>query len=129
MKQKKRLEEYLSVLEKEEDDILKEDPDKLIAHINLERNIINELTSFRKILDPLEVIYYQSPYKKDNHIEKMKKTVDSLVNRVQVKAHNNKEKLNTAMVNIKNNMKEIKKKVLTKSVYNNVDSVMLDING
>lgn len=51
-KQKEKLENYLVLLDKEEDDILKKDPDKLILHIELEKNIIEEIGELKKILDP-----------------------------------------------------------------------------
>jgi len=129
LEQKKRLEDYLFVLDKEHEDISIEDPDKLIEHINLEKNIINELISFRKILDPLEIIYYGSPYKKDSEILNMKNKVDSLVDKVKVKSKENKEKLTTVLEKIKIDIKELKKKGLVNTVYNNVDSKILDLIG
>ncbi len=129
LEQKKRLEDYLFVLDKEQEDILIQDPDKLIEHINIEKNIINELVSFRKILDPLEVIYYGSPYKKESDILNMKNKIDSLVDKVKVKACENKEKLTSVLEKIKVDIKELKKKGLANTVYNNVDSKILDLIG
>ncbi|MBN2545458.1 MAG: hypothetical protein JXB50_06660 [Spirochaetes bacterium] len=129
LEQRKRLEDYLLVLDKEHEDISIQDPDKLIEHINLEKNIINELVSFKKILGPLEIIYYGSPYKKDTDILNMKNKIDSLVDKVKVKSKENKEKLTSVMEKIKTDIKELKKKGLENKVYNNVDSKILDLIG
>ena len=63
--QKVKLEDYLYLLEKEEEDIINKDPERLIAHIDLEKNILTELTLLKKVLNPLESMYFDSSYKKD----------------------------------------------------------------
>ncbi len=69
--QKERLTTYLKVLDEENNDIKAKDADKLLAHISIEKSIIDELASFRKILEPLDLIYSESPYKKDDIIDKL----------------------------------------------------------
>lgn len=127
--QKKRLEEYLAILEKEEEDIIKQDADKLIEHIQLENNIVEEIVSFRKILEPLEIIYFNSPYKKDNEILIMKSNIDNMLKRINEKQKVNKEKLSQVMENIEGRIKEIKKRIFTRPIYYTGDSRILDLNG
>lgn len=129
LSQKEKLEEYLMLLEKEDKDLIEEDPDKLIAHINLEKNIIDELSSFKKILTPLEVIYFNLPYKKDIEILNLKQSIESLSKNVMKKTSKNKEKLETIIVKIQAEIKGLSKKKLSRSSYNQVKPQMVDVNG
>lgn len=129
LEQKRRLEEYLTLLEREEEDIIKEDADRLIEHINLEKNIIDEITSFRKILEPIEVIYFNDPYKKDRDIIAIKANVDNMLQRVKSKANENKEKLATVISKIDVEIKNLRKRGLTRAVYSGNESQILDLNG
>ena len=127
--QRERLKEYLSVLDHEKEDIIKEDPDKLIAHIKLEHNIIDELSSFKKILDPLEVMYFNSPYKKKNEIIDLKKDIEDLSDQVKIKSINNKETLDSVLVKIKTDLKGMNKKKVARNSYNDAESNLVDIDG
>lgn len=127
--QKKRLEKYLTILEKEGDDIENADADKLLLHIEIEKDIVNELVSFKKILEPLEVMYYNSPYKKDESLIDIKSSITNLSDQIKVKSDENKEKLEIVLENVKTDLKSNKKNNVAKSVYGNVDSRLVDICG
>ncbi|MCK4799174.1 MAG: hypothetical protein KAT05_17510 [Spirochaetes bacterium] len=129
LNQKTKLEGYLDLLEKEEEDILLEDPDKLIAHIDFENQIINELSSFKKILEPLEIMYFKSPFKKESALIDIKTNIDKLSHQVKTKTNQNREKLETICIKVKAELKGSSKKGLLKSTYNNVDSRLVDISG
>lgn len=127
--QKEKLEGYLDILENEETDLKQEDPDKLIEHINLEKDIINELNSFKKILIPLEKIYYNLPFKKDLEIFNLKSSIDNLSKQVVNKTNKNKEILDTVLVKIKADIQGIAKKKTKRNTYEFVDTRLVDING
>jgi hypothetical protein len=128
LEQKERLTQYLDVLEKEETDLVNEDPDKLISHIELENNIISELSSLKKIMTPLEVIYFNSPYKKDDLIVGLKKNINELTKQVKAKAGSNKIKLDTIIISAKDKLENLKNK-RERSIYDNIDSRLVDIKG
>jgi hypothetical protein len=129
--QKERLENYLKILEEETDDIIKEDADKLLAHIEIEKVIIDDLTSFKKILDPLEKMYINSPFKKDETIFNLKSSLEKLTGKVKNKSTENQEKLETALIKVKANLQNIsaQKEKFGRNVYDKADSRLVDING
>jgi hypothetical protein len=127
--QKDRLAEYLNLLEKEEDDIINKDPDKLIAHIDLEKNILLELSLLKKVINPLETAYFKSPYKKDNSVFELKDSINKLSNQIEIKSNKNKRTLELALDNVKAELKGIRKKGITNSTNDKVDSRLVDICG
>lgn len=127
--QKAKLEDYVILLEKEAEDIVNKDPDKLIAHINLEKNILTDLSMLKKVINPLQVIYLNSPYKKDNSIIDLENSIDKLTNQIKEKSGKNKEQLETSLDQVKTELKGIRKKGITNSSYNNVESRLVDIRG
>lgn len=127
--QKSRLKEYLKILDHEKEDIINEDPDKLIAHIELEHNIIDELSSFKKILDPLEIMYFNSPFKKQDDIIDIKKDIEMLTDHVKIKSVSNREKLDSVLFKVKADLKGMNKKKVSRNSYTEADSTLVDING
>jgi hypothetical protein len=128
--QRNKLEEYLTILEKENNDIIEEDADKLIAHIDLEKNIIEDLTDFKKILEPLEKMYSNSPYKKDDNLMNLKTSLDRLTGQVKEKSVANKEKLEIVLEKVKLNLANVSaKNKIFKNTYETARSTLVDING
>jgi len=128
--QRNKLENYLKILDGEEEDIANKDPDKLIEHINLERNIVDELFSFKKILEPLEKMYDASPYKKDSSLSDLKTSVDKLTTQIKTKSEDNKVSLDVVLDKMKIDIKNIaSKNKFIKNGYNTPESGFLDITG
>jgi hypothetical protein len=128
--QKNKLEEYLKVLENEKDDINSNNADKLIEHINLEKNIIDDLNDFKKILEPLEKMYDDSPYKKDENLFKLKSSLEKLTNEVKLQSHDNKLKLDVVLDKVKADLKETTAKTrMFKNTYGEVSTRLVDLNG
>jgi len=129
LSQKEKLQNYLAILEMEESDIKSQDADRLIRHIEAEKNIIDELNSFKKILDPLEVIYSNSPYKKDSAIAELKNGIKKLSTQVAIKSEKNKEILDTVIKGVKLNLKNKQKLNVGVNSYKRVESHYIDISG
>ena len=128
LSQKLRLEEYLELVKKEDENLLKEDPDKLIAHIDLERQVVDELDSLKKIAKPLEIMYLNSSNKKNTELVNIKNRIGSLSDKITTKSINNREKLETILVRVKADLKEFSKPKTSKT-YDNIDSNIVDICG
>ncbi len=126
LSQKEKLEKYLELLEKEESDIVEKDADKLLEHIKIEQNIIEELNSFKKILEPLEKIYFKLPYKKEEAIFKLKDSISNLSFKIKNKSENNKKLLNIELEKIK---VELNKANFNKNIYDKNIPKFIDING
>lgn len=126
--QKKRLTEYLSVLNCESKDISDKDADKLQNHIRLESNIISELNSFKKILEPLEIMYRQSPYKKNDSLDDLKEGIMKITAKVQEKSKENQQMLDNMLQEMKNQTNVLPKRNITKDSYTKSESRFIDIS-
>lgn len=131
LEQKEKLEDYLKILDAEKEDILQKDADKLLNHISIEKEVINELSQLKVILEPLEVMYRSSPYKKDESLNGLKNCIEKLSKNVQEKAEVNTDHLSVALDNLKKNMKTIRSKTgYTNRVYTKTgDPRMVDLKG
>ncbi|MBQ3923472.1 MAG: hypothetical protein II707_09255 [Spirochaetales bacterium] len=124
--QKQRLTNYLNVLEHESNDIAEKDADKLQAHVKLESNIVSELNAFKKVLDPLEVMYQQTA-DKDDSLDDLRAGIMSITAKVQEKSDENKKMLDSVLADMRNQIDTLPKRNLSKS-YSNVDSRFIDIS-
>jgi hypothetical protein len=131
LNQKKKLEDYLVILDKEssENHMTYNDADKLISHIELENNIIKDLENFKKIITPVEAIYLNVYKDADNNIVKLKSSIDLLTKKVITKSTENRNKLETILVSIDTDVSGIVKKKLSKAIYNSAVSKVLDVTG
>jgi len=57
LQQREKFRKYLEVLDRERDDIEEGDVDTLAAHVEMEEQIVSEIYTFQKAIDPLEEIY------------------------------------------------------------------------
>jgi hypothetical protein len=57
IQQREKFRRYLDVLDRERDDIQEGDVDTLAAHVEMEEQIVSEIYTFQKAIDPLEEIY------------------------------------------------------------------------
>ena len=55
--QRGKFERYLEVLDRERGDIESGDVDRLVAHVEIEEQIVSEIYTFQKVIDPLEELY------------------------------------------------------------------------
>ncbi len=124
--QKQRLTNYLNILEHESNDIAEKDADKLQAHVKLESNIVSELNAFKKVLDPLEVMYQQTA-DKDDSLDDLRAGIMSITAKVQEKSDENKKMLDSVVADMRNQIDTLPKRNLSKS-YSNVDSRFIDIS-
>jgi type I site-specific restriction endonuclease len=127
--QRNRLSHYLDILEAQEKDINTEDADKLMGHIDIESEIINELQQFKKLLVPLEEIYYKLPYKKDDTLFHLKESIEKLSGDVKVKSNDNKLKLETLIQKVQLNLRNFNKTKINHSPYAVAQPGMVDISG
>jgi hypothetical protein len=57
IQQREKFRKYLVVLDREREDIEEGDVDTLAAHVEMEEQIVSEIYTFQKAIDPLEEIY------------------------------------------------------------------------
>ncbi len=67
--QRRKFERYLLVLDHERSDIESGDVDRLVAHVELEEQIVSEIYTFQKVIDPLEDLYRSAfPLAQENDV-------------------------------------------------------------
>lgn len=81
--QRKKFNEYLIVLETQEQSIDEENIDAIIHHTELEQSIIGDIFTIQKVIEPIEkMCRFSSPEKDDEDIAKLKDDLDKLQVRV-----------------------------------------------
>ncbi|MFP3042456.1 flagellar biosynthesis protein FlgN, partial [Treponema primitia] len=55
--QRDRFQEYLNVLDKQQDVIEKGDTEALLSHVELEEHIVSDIFNIQKVINPLEDMY------------------------------------------------------------------------
>ena len=123
--QKQRLTNYLKVLDHESADISEKDADKLQAHVKLESNIVSELNAFKKVLDPLEVMYQQTVDNNDDSLDDLRAGIMSITRKVQEKSDENKKMLDSVLAEMQSQINTLPKR---NTLYNKVDSRFIDIS-
>lgn len=129
--QRKKFQEYLIVLEKQEFSIDEGDTDKLTVHTQLEENILNNIKNLQKVITPMEDMYRQT-HENDNEIPVLKADLTDLHEKVQAQNEINRTKLTSSLAVVRtklNNFNNPYKKA--KSVYTKTQSTatMISLEG
>ena len=56
--QRSKFREYLTVLEKQQDSITSENPENLLAHTELEQQVVKNIASLQKVIVPMAKMYH-----------------------------------------------------------------------
>ncbi len=128
--QRGKFREYLTVLEKQQDSITAENPESLLAHTELEQQVVKNIASLQKVIVPMAKMYranaasYTSPAAEEAEITKIQNDLSDLqdkvlkqnaINRDLLKVHI--EQLRSQISNFKNPYKA------NRSVYTTVQPV------
>lgn len=127
--QRNRFYKYLEVLDHEENDILTNDVEKLEYHAELEQNIVKEIISFQKVIDPLNRMYKLTVKENDTEIPKLQESLQRIQEEVMQRSIRNQELLRERMEGIRNEIKTLKKARKNKPVYDDYQNrpSMIDI--
>jgi len=126
-KQRGKFQEYLNVLEKQQDSITAEDPETLLAHTELEQQVVKNLANLQKVIVPMSKMYRNSSnapaIADDAEIQKLQGELSALQTRVLKQNEINRDLLRVHIDKIKiqlNNFKNPYKN--NRSVYANAQS-------
>jgi hypothetical protein len=107
LQQRQKFQEYLTVLEKQELVIQKEDTEGLLAHTELEQNILTNINTLQKVITPLEVMYKSTAHK-DDEIPLLKADLLQLQQEVLEQNMKNRQILKSHMTNIRTRLAQFK---------------------
>jgi hypothetical protein len=131
--QRNRFRQYLEVLDKQKDLIVRGDAEGLNRHVELEEKILSDIFSIQKVIDPLEAVFQAAvPVREAAEVPSLKASLEDLKNEAKIRLERNKNFLSTEMVRIRKEIKHLggKSFVSRPSIYadSGVPS-LIDISG
>ena len=109
VRQRERFQAYLELLEAEESSIRDDDAEKLLAQVEIERTIIAEIFTLKKVILPLESLYQAAyPGGADSTVPRLKAALDTMGQ--QIFAHNarNRRLLKERMESLRREITELR---------------------
>jgi len=118
---------YLELLEREEQSIRSGDSNRLVAQLEMERSIIADIFTLKKVIAPLETLYQAAYPETENTIPRMKATLEAM--NTEVIAHNarNRALLRDRMEELRKEMGSLRAWPRDSSPYAEVVPRMVDI--
>jgi hypothetical protein len=134
IQQRQRFYNYLSALEKQQAVIETGTTEELLAHVELEEQIVADIFSMQKVIDPLEDMYQSAiPYASGDDIPAIKITLENLKNQAADRFAHNKDLLSSRMAKIRAEITNLRNNPFTsasRSMYQNtVTASFVDIQG
>ena len=83
--QRKKFQEYLNVLEKQETSISKEDTNAIITHAELEQQVVAGIKNLQKVIVPMSELYNNSAKGTHAESDETVKNIQEDLNRLQTK--------------------------------------------
>ena len=118
--QRSKFQEYLTVLEKQQDSISNENTEALLAHTELEQQVIKNISNLQKVIVPMSKLYKASKINasaEDNSINKIQEDLNDLQTKVLKQNEINRDLLRLHIDNIKTQINSFK------NPYRNLSSV------
>ena len=118
-KQRAKFREYLSVLEKQETSITTENPETLLAHTELEQQVVKNIANLQKVIVPMSNMYKsvatasgnavaQNDEKEAQSIQQLQNELSDLQNRVLKQNEINRDLLRVHIESIRNQIQNFK---------------------
>ncbi len=129
--QRNKFQEYLNVLEKQHTKIQMDDTDAVMAHAELETQIVANLSSLQKVIAPMQDMYNAVvagpgiPDTEENSVLKMQKSLAELQHKVLRQNEKNRSLLKLHMEQIKGQLSTMQ----AMNPYRGKSSVYADTNG
>jgi hypothetical protein len=108
IKQRERFKDYLEVLDKQKNVIEKGSAEDLLAHVELEEQIVADIFSIQKVINPLEDMYRTSYPEKEAEVPQLKAALEELKAEAVLRSERNKELLSKRMAEIRSEIKSLR---------------------
>ena len=100
--QRDKFREYLTVLEKQENSIATENADALLAHTELEQQVVSNIMSLQKVIAPMSDLYNKRGGQRDEEsIVSLQKDLSSLQTQVLAQNKRNRDLLRSHIDSIR----------------------------
>ncbi|WP_428769635.1 flagellar biosynthesis protein FlgN [Treponema sp. HNW] len=118
LQQRRKFQEYLTVLEKQETTIDGEDMDKLLAHTELEQKIIGNISELQKVIKPMEDLYKAAYPDNQTEIPVLQADLSQLQTRILLQNEKNRSALRLHINSVRSKINALKNPYAkTRSVY------------
>ncbi|MCL2192140.1 MAG: flagellar biosynthesis protein FlgN [Treponema sp.] len=136
-RQRDRFRNYLALLESQQAAIGSGSGEEILAHVELEEQIVSDIFSIQKVITPLDDMYRAiTPHDfADDEIPALKTSLEDMKVRVQAQSAKNRELLSARMAEMRTEMDTLKDNPFLKnvrhSVYggNTVTASLIDVQG
>ena len=124
--QRGKFREYLTVLEKQQDSITSENPENLLAHTELEQQVVKNIASLQKVIVPMAKMYHAgntpaASSAEEAEITKLQNDLSDLQDRVLKQNAINRDLLRVHIEQLKSQIAGFKNPYKNnRSVYSNV---------
>ena len=134
IQQRERFHNYLAALEKQQTVIESGNVEELLVHVELEEQIIADIFSIQKVIDPLEDMYQSViPFSSNDDIPALKVTLENLKSQAAVRSAHNRDLLSSRMAEIRTEIAELRNNPFAsnaRSVYHHsMSASLVDIKG
>lgn len=119
MQQRARFQQYLTVLEKQETSIETENSENLLAHTELEQQVVANIMELQKVIVPMTKLYKERGVNiEDESVTAIQKDLDDLQKQVLAQNEKNRQLLKSHIVQIRKQIATLKNPYKTaRSVY------------
>jgi hypothetical protein len=134
IQQRERFHNYLAALEKQQAVIESGSIEELLSHVELEEQIIADIFSIQKVIDPLEDMYQSTiPFASGDDIPTLKVTLENLKSQAAIRSAHNRDLLSSRMAEIRTEIAELRNNPFinnSRSAYHNsMSASLVDIKG
>lgn len=119
MQQRAKFQQYLTVLEKQETSIETENSENLLAHTELEQQVVANIMELQKVIVPMTKLYKERGVNiEDESVTAIQKDLDNLQKQVLAQNEKNRQLLKSHIVQIRKQIATLKNPYKTaRSVY------------
>ncbi|MBQ0161877.1 MAG: flagellar biosynthesis protein FlgN [Treponema sp.] len=119
MQQRAKFQQYLTVLEKQETSIETENSENLLAHTELEQQVVANIMELQKVIVPMTKLYKERGVNiEDESVTAIQKDLDDLQKQVLAQNEKNRQLLKSHIVQIRKQIATLKNPYKTaRSVY------------
>ena len=99
--QRAKFQEYLNVLEKQQTSIAKEDTDALVAHTEIEQQVVKSIANLQKVIVPMQKLYDANVGKEEKEIKDIQNELENLQTKVLAQNEKNRELLKSHIIELR----------------------------
>lgn len=109
LQQREKFQQYLTVLEKQETSIESENSEKLLAHTELEQQVVSNIMNLQKVIVPMSELYKErGAHLEEESVVAIQKDLNDLQQKVLEQNAKNRELLKAHIVQIRSQISSLK---------------------